>query len=249
MPFIDMRYAVFSDIHSNLEAYEAALAEISKEKPDKYFCGGDIVGYGADPHACIAKTRELSAVTVAGNHDWAAAGAADLNNFNPNAKAAVLWTAQALGREEKEYLKGLGIMYKDDFTMVHGSPNRPEGFEYIFGLNHAYSAFLRMQEEGIRICFVGHTHAAGIFVEDQAGYITYNSWPETRLEDNKRYIINTGSIGQPRDSDPRAAYCIYDTTEKTVHIKRIKYDVETAQQKIIKAGLPRILAERLSLGK
>lgn len=244
-----MRYAVFSDIHSNLEAYEAVLADCSKEKLDKYFCGGDIVGYGADPHACIAKTRGLNTVTVAGNHDWAAAGLTDLNNFNPNAKAAVLWTAQALDKEEKGYLKGLKVLHRDDFTMVHGSPNRPEDFEYIFGLNHAYSAFLRMREEDAHICFVGHTHAAGIFVEDQKGYITYDSWPEARLEDNRRYIINTGSVGQPRDSDPRAAYCMYDTIAKVVHIKRVKYDVEAAQQKIIKAGLPRILAERLSLGK
>ena len=244
-----MRYAVFSDIHSNLEAYEAVLADCSKEKPDRYYCGGDIVGYGADPHACIAKTMALNTVTVAGNHDWAAAGATGLDNFNVNTKAAVLWTAQTLGREEKEYLKGLEIIRKDDFTMVHGSPNRPEDFEYIFGLNHAYSAFLRMQEEDIRICFVGHTHAAGIFIEDEEGCIVYNSWPEVRLEDNKRYIINTGSVGQPRDNDPAAAYCIYDTAEKIVRIKRVKYDVESAQQKIIRAGLPRIMAERLSLGK
>lgn len=244
-----MRYAVFSDIHSNLEAYETVLAEISKENPDKYYCGGDIVGYGADPAKCIAKTRALGAVTVAGNHDWAAAGEIGLNNFNINAKAAVLWTAQALDKEEKEYLKGLKIMHKDDFTMVHGSPNRPEDFEYIFGLNHAYTAFLKMREEGARICFVGHTHAAGVFVEDREGYIVYNSWPEVKLEDDKRYIINTGSVGQPRDGDPRAVYCIYDAAQKIVRIKRVKYDVEAAAQKIIKAGLPRILADRLALGK
>jgi predicted phosphodiesterase len=244
-----MRYAVFSDIHSNLEAYEAVLAELSKEKPDRYFCGGDIVGYGANPHECIAKTRGLSAVTVAGNHDWGAAGARDPENFTPNTRAALLWTAQALGEEEKGYLKGLPILRGDDFTIVHGSPNRPEDFEYVFGLNHAYRAFLRMREEDIRVCFIGHTHAAGVFMENEEGYIGYNSWPEVTLQDNRRYIINTGSVGQPRDNNPDAAYCIYDADRKTARIKRVRYDVEKAQRKIISAGLPRILAERLSLGK
>jgi predicted phosphodiesterase len=244
-----MRYAVFSDIHSNLEAYEAVLADCSGEKPDKYFCGGDIIGYGADPSECIARTRALGAVAVAGNHDWAAVGVISTDDFTAHARAAVLWTAQALGGGDKEYLKSLPILHKDAFAMVHGSPNRPEEFEYIFGLNHAYSAFLKMQEDNMRICFVGHTHAAGVFVEDGEGYITYNSWPEVKLQDGNRYIINTGSVGQPRDNNPDAAYCIYDDDKKIVRIKRVRYEVEAAQKKIIKAGLPRLLAERLALGK
>lgn len=244
-----MRYAIFSDIHSNLEAYEEVLKAFLKEKVDGYYCGGDIVGYGADPSACIDKTRELNPYIVAGNHDWGAVGLTDIDNFTENAKNAILWTQDVLTGSDKEYLKNLELLYKKDFIMVHGSLNKPEEFEYIFGLSEAYNTFLRMNEQNISLCFVGHSHVVGVFVEDREGNIGYNSWPEIKLEEQKRYIVNVGSVGQPRDIDPRAAYCIYDTEKKIIEIKRVRYDIEKAKAKIIKAGLPRILAERLSLGR
>ncbi|MDD5450186.1 MAG: metallophosphoesterase family protein [Candidatus Omnitrophica bacterium] len=243
-----MRYAVFSDIHSNLEAYEAVLEAISKEKADAYYCCGDIVGYGADPAECILKTKAINPVIIAGNHDWASGGQTDMSNFTSSAKAAVLWTAEKLSKGDKEYLNNLRLINKDKFLMVHGSPSHPEEFNYVFGLNDAYPAFLRMQEENIRLCFIGHTHAAGVLIEDM-GYITFNPWPSVKLAKGKKYIINVGSVGQPRDSNPRAAYCIYDTDMETIEIKRVEYDIVKAQEKIVKAGLPAVLAERLSLGK
>lgn len=243
-----MKYVIFSDIHSNLEAYEAVLEEIAREKPDACYCCGDIVGYGADPAACINRTRQINPYIVAGNHDWGSVGLADIANFASNAKAAVLWTAGILGEEEKKYLKTLGLTRRNGFLVVHGSPNRPEEFNYIFGLNDAYPAFLKMQEDHCRICFIGHTHAPGILLEDM-GHILFHPWPSVTLQSGKKYIINVGSVGQPRDGDPRASYCIYDTDSETVEIKRVGYDVKKAQDKMTKAGLPQFLAERLSLGK
>ena len=241
-----MRYAIFSDIHSNLEAYEATMAAMKKEGADSYYCAGDIVGYGADPAQCISKTKELAPKIVAGNHDWAAVGLADITCFNPSAKEAVLWTADALGREDKKYLKGLRPVERGDFVLVHGSLNRPEEFEYILNFDTAHKTFLLMEE--FDIYFIGHTHVAGVWVENSEGRIGYNPSLQVKLEEGKKYIVNVGSVGQPRDNDPRAAYCIYDTDEKTVEIKRVAYDIKTAQGKIIDAGLPKGLAKRLSSG-
>lgn len=242
-----MRYAIFSDIHSNLEAYEAVLKAIEGEKVGKYCCVGDIVGYGADPSACIDKTRQLNPCIVAGNHDWGAVGSTDITYFTQNAKEAVIWTGGVLTQTDKEYLKNLEVLYKKDFIMVHGSLNKPERFEYMLGLSEAYVTFSLMDKEDM--CFVGHSHVAGIFVRDAKGDISYNSWPQVKVEKGNKYIVNVGSVGQPRDCDPRAAYCVYDTENGMIEIKRLQYDIKRAQEKIIKANLPRILAERLSIGR
>ncbi len=223
------------------------LGALKNDHPDGYYCAGDIVGYGADPAACIQKTQELNPHIIAGNHDWGAVALADVENFSKNAKEAILWTTDALSGPQKGYLKVLQLLWKNDFMMVHGSPDQPEEFEYILGLSAAYKAFLAMDNEDI--CFIGHSHVAGVFVKDSFGQINYNSWPQVKLETGNKYIINVGSVGQPRDNDPRAAYCIYDTEKQMVEIKRVSYDIKQAQAKIIKAGLPRILAERLALGK
>jgi len=242
-----MKVALFSDMHANREAYEAVLAAIAKEGIDQWYCAGDIVGYGADPVACIDKTRALPARTVAGNHDWGAAGAADIGRFNRYAKEALLWTAGVLDDGAREYLRALPLVEKREFLLVHGSLSRPEDFEYIVDFQAAQSTFLLMKEE--RVCFVGHTHVAGVFIDDGGGQIEYNPWPEVTLEDGKRYIVNIGSVGQPRDNDPRAAYCLYDIGRKNIQIKRVRYDVRRAQEKIRKAGLPQMLAQRLETGR
>lgn len=244
-----MKYAIFSDIHANLEAYEAVLAAIKKEGVDAYYCGGDIVGYGADPTACIDMTQELGCETVVGNHDWAAVDMLDTTYFNQYAKAAVLWTATQLREKDEEYLKKLELVSQNDFSVVHGSLNRPEEFGYIFDFPAAHKSFLLLAENSKSICFIGHSHSAGVFMEEGDGEICFISSPDFTVKDDKRYIVNVGSVGQPRDGDPRATYCIYDADNKSIAIKRISYDVKRAQDKIIKAGLPHMLAERLGVGR
>ncbi len=242
-----MRYAIFSDIHSNLEAFEAVLGAIGHDNVDEFCCAGDIVGYGADPAKCIEKTRLINPQIVAGNNDWGSAGLIDMQDFSQNAREAIKWTIGAISDADKNYLKNLRLARKEEFALVHGSLNRPEEFEYILSLAAAYTTFMLMED--LKICFVGHSHVAGVFERNASGHIEYHSLPEIKLKTGSKYIINAGSVGQPRDNDPRAAYCIYDSGANTINIKRVEYDIKTAQDKIIKAGLPRILAERLSLGK
>jgi predicted phosphodiesterase len=241
-----MRYAILGDIHSNLEAYEAVLAELKDEKDLKYFSVGDIVGYGADPVAAIEITRSLGTTSVCGNHDWAAAGLIETSDFNPNAEAAILWTKDILGIGDIEYLKGLELVYENsDLTLVHGTLNRPEDFDYVLD---TYIAYKMMMLAKTKVSFIGHSHIAGIFIleDDMPRYTVKQS---ITIEPDAKYLVNVGSVGQPRDGDWRAAYCIYDTGKKTLEIRRAEYDVKKAMNKILKAGLPKMLAYRLAEGR
>jgi predicted phosphodiesterase len=240
-----MRYAIFSDIHGNLEAYQEVIKEYKNEKIDQFLCIGDIVGYGADPKECIRKTQELEAITVAGNHDWAAVGLIDMAYFNPLAKQAIYWTVNQLDKEEKEFLKTLDLVYENqDLILVHGMLNEPAKFHYLLDKVVAEENFNLMKKN---ICFVGHSHTAGVFIEYQNS-ISYLLEPKIKIESNKNYIINVGSIGQPRDRDKRASYCIFDTEKKEVILKRINYNIKKTQEKIVRAGLPPFLASRLAVG-
>lgn len=219
-----MRYALFSDIHGNLEAYEAAEEALAKENVEKKICIGDIVGYGANPDVCIEKTRKLTPFVVCGNHDWASAGLCDTTYFNQYAKEAALWTSRVLSEEHKKYLKDLKLLHKEDgFMTVHGSLNRPEEFEYI---SDTYTAQITFRIMDFQICFVGHSHVAGIFYETNSGRVGYTPGPKIKVEKTKKYIVNVGSVGQPRDFDPRAGYCIYDDEKGTIEIKRVGYDIK-----------------------
>ncbi len=241
-----MRYGIFSDIHSNLEAYEAALEAMRGDGLGAYICGGDIVGYGADPSRCIELTKGFTDKVICGNHDWAAVGRLDMAYFNPRAKNAVEWTAKRLSDEERRYLTDLKTLYEGvDFTVAHGSLDRPEEFRYILDIDSALRNF-QMARKGL--LFVGHTHSPVIF-RKQGDDITYSRMPEVRLAEDSSYIVNVGSVGQPRDGDPRASYAVYDDRERSVEIKRVDYDIKKAQRKILKAGLPPLLAERLSAGR
>lgn len=241
-----MRYGIFSDVHSNLEAFESVTKAIRGEKIDTYICGGDIVGYGADPSHCIKLTKELTDNVICGNHDWASVGLFDTSCFNPYAKEAVRWTTKNLNEAEKKYLKNLKVLYEEkDFVVVHGSLEEPERFHYILDLDSALRNFLILQK---RICFIAHSHLPIIFSKS-GDDITYTRLPKIELDKDASYIVNVGSVGQPRDGDPRACYCVYDVNNNTVEIKRVPYDVKKAQSKILKADLPPILAERLSKGQ
>jgi len=240
-----VRYGIFSDIHSNLEAFDEIIKAYKKEKIDKYLYVGDIVGYAADPKECIAKAKQLNVETVAGNHDWAAVGLTDTANFRPVAKQAIIWTANQLNDEEKDFLKSLKLVYENkDLIMVHGTLNQPEEFHYLLDIDSAQATFDLMKKN---ICFVGHSHVAGIFVEDK-GKISDISESKIKISQDKKYIVNVGSVGQPRDRDNRATYCIFDTEKQQIYLKRIDYNIQAAQEKIIQAGLPSILAERLASG-
>jgi diadenosine tetraphosphatase ApaH/serine/threonine PP2A family protein phosphatase len=244
-----MRYGLISDIHSNLEASRAVLEALAKDNVDEYLLIGDVIGYGADPKACITLTRSLNpAVQIAGNHEWGVVGLLDLEYFNELAAAAIEWTRERLDKDETDYLRSFKLIHEDKekgFTLVHGSPAEPGKFYYILNGDDAGFAARHLETA---LCFVGHSHVPGVFRSD-SGDISRVSGHSIKMDRGKRYIVNVGSIGQPRDGDARASYAIYDDEAKTVEIRRVEYDIETAQRKILEAGLPAKLAYRLSWGR
>lgn len=240
-----MRYIVFADIHANLEALEAVLEEAQKHKPDKYICIGDIVGYGADPSACIAKVRELGAICVAGNHDFATVDKLNVDFFNSYAREAALWTREHVTSEEKEFLNGLKLVeFCDNFCITHSTLHSPELFEYI---QTSYDAHLSFEQMSTPLCFLGHSHVPVTFFQKRL--VTFTMETKIKVDSGAKTMVNVGSVGQPRDERPEAAYALYDSEEKVVWVKRVKYDIDKAAKKIINAGLPEILAERLRYGR
>lgn len=245
-----MRYGILSDIHGNLEALDAVLEAMSGERIGRYLCLGDTVGYGASPNASIDRISGLTTDVIAGNHDHAAIGRLDISSFNPYAAEAALWTRRQLTPAGRRYLGALPYTWRnDDIFLVHASPANPEDWIYLTTPWQADEAFDAMPVD-MALCALGHTHTPAIFekrtAEDRSRQI-----PPTALElaSECRYIVNVGSVGQPRDGDPRAAYCVYDKEMKKIEIKRVPYDMESAQRKIRKAGLPDMLAERLAFGR
>lgn len=240
-----MIYAVLADIHGNDIALEAVIADAQKQGATGFICVGDIVGYGAEPGRCLERVRNLGCACVAGNHDRAIAGVGDLATFNSDAHASALWTRQRLSAEERDFLAGLPLTATvDSATIVHGSLQDPEQFNYILSLWDAVQTFRRMTQP---LCFVGHSHVAGFFHLDDS--VTYSVAEHLHLTAKGRVIVNAGSVGQPRDCDPRAAYALYDVGQKTVSLRRVTYDWEAAAQKILAAGLPEMNAYRLALGQ
>ena len=241
-----MKYLLFSDVHGNLEALEALLARISEEKPDKIFFLGDVVGYGANPSECLQTVADMSDLCLAGNHDAAAAGILSPTYFNPIAKKAIFWTQSHLSSEEILYLKNLPVILQfPEFCLVHSSPREPDQWDYILTENDAAENFPYFSSS---LCFIGHSHRAEIIILDPSGNCWFSPNEAVRLKEDYRYIVNVGSVGQPRDYNPKAAYCLYDDQKKYIQIHRFEYNIKKAQQKIIQAALPQFLAERLALG-
>ncbi|MEW5804748.1 MAG: metallophosphoesterase family protein [bacterium] len=241
-----MRYLIFSDVHGNLEALEALLARIEREKPDRIFFLGDAVGYGANPSECLHAIAETADLVLAGNHDYAAAGATPITFFNPMAKEAILWTQAQLTPEEKLYLKSLPVvLHFPKICLAHSSPFEPAQWHYILSEADAAENFPCFSAP---LCFVGHSHQAQIMMTDRSGTCRRILDEVIGLEEGHRYIVNVGSAGQPRDYNPMGAYCLYDENRRQVQILRFEYNIQKAQQKIIKAELPHFLAERLSAG-
>jgi len=208
-----------------------------------------MVGYGADPVACVERIAERAVAVVAGNHEHGAVGLMPLQWFNPAAKAAALWTGARLDGDHSRYLRSLSLTTTlEEATLVHASPRNPGEWDYLISAEDGFEVFGDFQT---RLCFVGHSHrpdlwSLGSSGPEHAGGLSRGD--AVRLEDGRRYIINVGSVGQPRDRDPRAAYAIWDRDERTVNIRRVDYDQRRAAEKILAAGLPRVLADRLAHG-
>ncbi len=239
------RIAVFSDIHANYHALKAVLAEIDELSVDRFYCCGDIIGYGAFPNECVDLLREKGCPIVAGNHDHASLLKTDINYFNEAAKSAVMWTREVLTEENIEFVDSLPMIYEDgDFTFVHSSPKNPSEWNYILTMGDARINF---QFFKTRFCFIGHSHQPFI-IENENDKLFCPSKPDIVLSDTKRYLVNVGSVGQPRDRNPSASFVLCDLNENILEIRRVDYDLKSAQEAIIKSGLPKELAERLSLG-
>src|SRR5436853_3478003 len=240
-----MRFAIFSDIHANLEALEAVLADARENKCTDFVCLGDVVGYNANPHECVARIREMDCPIVKGNHDEQASLVESSRDFNEMAEAAIQWTRDHLSDADKEWLRALKLQRQvRDFTIVHATLDTPEQWGYVFNNLDAAASFTYQHTT---VCFFGHTHVPMVFIRDEG--VRRELIDHVRIEPAKKYFINVGRVGQPRDGDWRAAYCIFDIENDVVELRRVRYQLDAAQNKILNAGLPPLLAERLALGR
>ncbi len=240
-----MRYGVISDVHSNLEALEVVLEALKAEKVDRLLCVGDLVGYGADPGPCLALIRKEVHHTVCGNHDWALTGKLSLEWFNEWARAGLEWTKRHLAASDAAYLNSLSLTWQDSqVTLAHGSVHEPEKFHYVMNLQEARRS---LAVQATPVAFIGHTHVPGVFVQE-GDRIGFERPQRLTISPLARHLVNVGSVGQPRDGDPRASYCLYDSDSGQLEFRRLTYPVARAQEKIRKAGLPEFLADRLSSG-
>lgn len=243
-----MRYAIISDIHSNLEALTVVLAEIDALGVDGIVCLGDIVGYNTNPNECIALLRSRGVPCITGNHDERAAGNNEPDDFNLFAQRALLWTREQLTPENKAYLAGLPRTMVVDgvFLMMHGSVDDTDF--YINGADDAAANLELMQETaGVNIGFFGHTHVPITYV-GIGGEVMEQLDSIVHLDDGCAYLINPGSVGQPRNHDPRASFALYDTALSVVTFHKAEYDIALTSMKILEAGLPDRLADRLRFG-
>ncbi|RMG03405.1 MAG: metallophosphoesterase [Nitrospirae bacterium] len=239
-------FAVISDVHANLEALEAVLRDIDKRGVEEIHFTGDVVGYGPDPERCIHLVQENCSIRVAGNHDWAVLGLTPVYYFNDNARAAVEWTMGVLTETEMDILRGYEIIGRSarlNAVFVHGSPDSPDAWEYVLSVYDAERGLRAIDE---RFCFIGHSHVP--FVIEKVGM----EEPVIKgvvadIREGARYMINSGSVGQPRDGDPRAAYLLF--SDERLEIIRVEYPVSMTQAKMEKLGLPYPLIIRLAEGR
>ena len=239
-----MRFAVFGDIHANLEALQAVLADARDYGCTHHVCIGDVVGYNANPRECLEIIRDLGCPVVKGNHDEQAHCTESKEIFNPLADEAIRWTRAQLGDDHKRWLAELRLVRQvRDFTVVHATLDMPQQWGYVFNQLDAAASF---SYQYTNLCFYGHTHAPRAYVRDE----TVRAVPldVLQIEPGKKYFVNVGSVGQPRDGDWHASDCIYHADKNLVELRRIEYDINTAQDKVVAAGLPQRLADRLALG-
>jgi predicted phosphodiesterase len=242
-----MRYGVLSDIHSNVDALASVLRELDGLDIDTLVCLGDIVGYGPNPNEACDVLRQRGCVAIAGNHDEAAVTTTDADSFNSLARKAIVWTRDQLSESNRQYLASLPREYRfDTFAIVHGAPGSP--FDYIQTVADAEAAFERVSAP---LTFVGHTHVAEVYYQDGSGR-TYHqrlaAGGRIEIADGYRYIINPGSVGQPRDRNPQASFASFDDAARLVEIRRVTYDVMRVRERMQDADLPAQLGDRLAIG-
>ena len=240
-----MKYAIIADIHGNLDAFQVVLEDIRAQNADNIVCLGDVVGYNAQPKECLDLVRQMNLPCVKGNHDEYCSTDNHLDGFNPHAAEAVHWTRAQLTEEDKKWLRELKYSrMAANFTMVHATLDAPERWGYVFDKLAAAASF---PYQNTQVCFFGHTHVPVAFMRDTV--VRGGTYSKFKVDPSKKYFINVGAVGQPRDNNPRAAYVIYDMDAQTIELRRLDYDIAAAQKKIRDAGLPERLAERLAFGR
>lgn len=242
-----MKLGFFSDVHANLEALEACILDFRAENLDKLFFIGDAVGYGPSPDKCVELINEIAEVKLMGNHDYAALGLMETDYFNQYAAESMGWTKNYISEKTIEIMSDFELKYViDDTLLIHSSPREPESWHYILDMEDAEENFDFFTQ---KICLVGHTHRPYIVSKSESGDAILSKETEEIIKDEYRYLINIGSVGQPRDGDPRSCYLIYDTEKKLARLKRVSYDVKGTQKTMAEVGLPEYLIDRLAVGR
>jgi len=240
-----MRFAIIADIHGNLEALQVVLEDIKQQGCTHYACLGDVVGYCPNPKECLDIIRGMGMPCVKGNHDEYCSVDQATEGFNPAAAEAVIWTRNQLTEDDKQWLRDLKyVRMVTSFTIVHATLDGPQRWGYVFDKLAAAASFTY---QNTAMCFFGHTHVPVAFMRDSM--VRGGTYSKFKTEPGKKYFINVGAVGQPRDGNPKASYVVYDVHEGTVEIRRLDYDIPAVQAKIRAAGLPERLAERLAYGK
>ena len=242
-----MKYIVISDIHGNATALERVVEEIGALRPDFTVSLGDVVGYGGSPSDCVDIVEDVCDIKIMGNHDYVAAGLADTENFNTTARISIEWTKNLLNAKQKEILNAYHTVRRHgDCMFAHSSPLSPLNWEYVYTMAQAEKIF---RETDARIILVGHTHVPGIISHRPGSQCRIESGMKIDMERGRRYLINTGSVGQPRDGVSAASFAVVDAQRGKINIRRIPYNVSEAQERIRAQGLPEALASRLALAK
>lgn len=243
---MEKKFAILGDIHSNLDALNVVLDDCRSQGVTDFLCTGDVVGYNACPRECLEIIRDLGCPVVMGNHDHYVSSVQNLEDFNPHAAAVIEWTREQLTEEEMTYLANLPFVKTTmGITLVHSTMDVPENFGYVFDHLQAEAHFTHQVTP---LCFHGHTHCPMVY-EKQLSAVYRIDAQDFRLPIGRKYFVNVGSVGQPRDGDPRAAYAIYEPKSRALSFRRLDYDIAAAQERIRLAGLPERLAERLEVGR
>jgi len=240
-----MKYAIIADIHANLEALQVVLKDAKEQNCTHYACLGDVVGYNANPKECLDIIRDMGMPCIKGNHDEYCSNEGNMDGFNPYAAEAVSWTRRQLSPEDRKWLRELKYLrLVASFSIVHATLDGPQRWGYVFDRLAAAASFTY---QNTNVCFFGHTHVPVAFIRDSV--VRGGTYSKFKVEPGRKYFVNVGAVGQPRDGNPKAGYVVYDLDEGTIELRRLDYDIPGAQAKIIKAGLPPRLAERLALGR